>query len=572
MDDTLAQLIDMGFDPSVSQLALEQTNYQGVQQAIEYIYGLSTSNNLSGVKQGSTIGQTPPSSQQPLQSQKTLVDLTQGNNNSSNLTKTHVADQQLTSNKPKSQKTSLKSSIRESSETNSDDEYYQDVDDYEFDVPVQEIFTTNNSVIQARELIKTALVEIDNITNITETSPSEATLLLLHFQWNSNKLLERYYEDPDRVKQQAGVKAIDQYKIKINVPGQDCIICGDSLDQNNGSYLSCQHYACSDCWDGFITNKIKDGESIGMTCLSFKCTNIIPDIFVKEVVPKQYNKYLERLAQTFVDKNPNMRWCPVAGCGNALKADSKAETVASCTCGFKICFKCNQESHIPANCDQMKQWKKKCEDDSETANWIQSNTQDCPQCHSSIEKNGGCNHMTCKKCKHEFCWVCLGNWKNHSKCNTFDKDKVSKSESKKNLERYLFYFHRFNIHEQSKKFETKLRASTLETIMSIQNKKDKRWIDVKFLIQSTEILIQCRRTLKYTYVFGFYLPDGAEKNLFEYLQNDLEKTTEHLSGLLEKAEDKNIFDIKEVTNLASTKLRHLLEGVEEGLTLGGTKR
>ena len=40
--------------------------------------------------------------------------------------------------------------------------------------------------------------------------------------------------------------------------------------------------------------------------------------------------------------------------------------------------------------------------------------------------------MTCKKCKHEFCWLCMGDWKNHGEktggafsCNIYQnmKDK-----------------------------------------------------------------------------------------------------------------------------------------------------
>lgn len=25
----------------------------------------------------------------------------------------------------------------------------------------------------------------------------------------------------------------------------------------------------------------------------------------------------------------------------------------------------------------------------------------------------GCNHMQCFNCKHDFCWMCLGDWKAH---------------------------------------------------------------------------------------------------------------------------------------------------------------
>ena len=59
------------------------------------------------------------------------------------------------------------------------------------------------------------------------------------------------------------------------------------------------------------------------------------------------------------------------------------------------------------------------------------NTQECPQCNSTIEKDGGCNHMICKKCNHDFCWVCLGKWEPHGSswysCNRYDESEAKKA-------------------------------------------------------------------------------------------------------------------------------------------------
>ena len=82
-------------------------------------------------------------------------------------------------------------------------------------------------------------------------------------------------------------------------------------------------------------------------------------------------------------------------------------TTVKCTCGHPFCFRCGEEAHEPCGCAQLAEWAQKCQNESETANWILANTRKCPACSARIEKNQGCNHMTCRHCRYEFCWVCM---------------------------------------------------------------------------------------------------------------------------------------------------------------------
>ncbi len=69
------------------------------------------------------------------------------------------------------------------------------------------------------------------------------------------------------------------------------------------------------------------------------------------------------------------------------------------------------------------------ERDSNLANqaneqWIQYNTRACGQCNAPVERNQSCNHMTCTKCSHEFCYVCGNQWGNFQTCPYFNHPPV----------------------------------------------------------------------------------------------------------------------------------------------------
>lgn len=152
--------------------------------------------------------------------------------------------------------------------------------------------------------------------------------------------------------------------------------------------------------------------------------------------------------------------------------------------------------------------------------------------------------MTCRMCKYDFCWICMGGWEEHGqntggyyKCNKYDpsanKDK-NVEKAKAELDRYLHYYQRYHGHDSALKFASKQRENAEKKMVELQETERSAWIDVQFLKQAVEQVIECRRVLKYTYVLGHFLKDGtAEKELYEHHQEMLEKHTERLSELTE---------------------------------------
>lgn len=197
--------------------------------------------------------------------------------------------------------------------------------------------------------------------------------------------------------------------------------------------------------------------------------------------------------------------------------------------------------------------------------------------------------MSCKQCTYEFCWLCRGPWSEHGshtggyyQCNKYDASDAKSEDDKANdvrteLETYMFFFHRFDSHRSAGKIADQQRKACQKREEQILEKFDVRSQDTKFLMEATEQLILNRRTLQYSYVMGYYLDRTkvAEKNLFEYLQEDLEKHTNYLSELYEK-DLNSITDYQhfmkwkeEVTNYTRVTKKFLdnfLEGTSEGLT------
>merc|ERR1712157_669481 len=220
--------------------------------------------------------------------------------------------------------------------------------------------------------------------------------------------------------------------------------------------------------------------------------------------------------------------------------------------------------------------------ESETANWILANTKSCPKCSSRIEKNQGCNHMSCQQCKYEFCWICLAPWSEHGantggyyKCNKFDPnssnsdDQSDAAKAKRELDKYLHYYKRFHAHSEAQKFAKKQLKDTESRMVLIQESTDdSTWNDVDFLKDAVEQLVECRRVLKYTYTFAYYMSEtqSNQKERFEYHQEMLEKFTENLSEVTEEPlGEMNKADVRNQTRVVNMFMKNILQYVDDGM-------
>ncbi|KAI9326874.1 hypothetical protein BDR26DRAFT_809226 [Obelidium mucronatum] len=416
------------------------------------------------------------------------------------------------------------------------------------------------SEAQLRQSLHDAARDVAGVLGI---APSLAAVLLRFFRGNKDRLLEDYYaKDASQLLEQAGVR-VSAAGASAPPAAFECQICYDDTPTEKAA-LNCNHAFCKSCYSQYLHTKIVDeGEAARIQCPDSKCHVLVDEESVEGIVdPSVFRRYKNLLLKAYVDDTPSLKWCPHPNCEYAVSCkispSSLEEIVPSVACGsgHAFCFGCSlAQDHQPCVCSLVKLWLKKCADDSETANWISANTKECEKCQSTIEKNGGCNHMTCRKCKYEFCWVCMGPWSDHGtqwyNCNRFD-EKVSidardtQAKYRAALERYLHYFNRYANHEQSAKLDKELSEKIEKKMLEMQKNSALSWIEVQFLATAKSILLQSRNTLKWTYCFAYYLTRNNSTFLFEDNQRDLEMAVEQLSEMLESNfEPDKILELKQ---------------------------
>ncbi|CAA7405137.1 unnamed protein product [Spirodela intermedia] len=446
--------------------------------------------------------------------------------------------------------------------------------------------------------------DINRISQVLSISRCEACILLRHYKWSISKVHDSWFADEESVRTAVGL--LEKHVEMPNAKELTCGICFEVYPRDRMAAAVCGHPFCITCWRGYIGTSICDGPG----CLSLRCPDpscgaaVGQDMINMLTSEEDKEKYSRYLLRSYIEDNRKTKWCPAPGCEYAVEfVVGSGSYDVGCNCSHSFCWNCTEEAHRPVDCGTVSRWILKNSAESENMNWILANSKPCPRCKRPIEKNQGCMHITCTPpCKHEFCWLCLGPWTDHGErtggfyaCNryetakqegAYDEAERRREMAKNSLERYTHYYERWAANQSSRQ----KALSDLQTLQAVQlekisDKQSQPESQLKFITEAWLQIVECRRVLKWTYAYGYYLPENehAKRTFFEYLQGEAESGLERLHQCAEKelqvfidaegpSKDFNDFRTKlaGLTSVTRNYFENLVRTLESGLQDVGT--
>ncbi|KAI3702486.1 hypothetical protein L6452_28224 [Arctium lappa] len=460
---------------------------------------------------------------------------------------------------------------------------------------------SSSKVITKESLLAAQREDLRRVMELLSLREHHARTLLIHYRWDVEKIFAVLVEKGKiRLFTEAGLPMLESHDPDSSVSTSTtmCEICMEDLPSSEKTKMDCGHCFCNNCWTEHFVVKINEGQSRRIRCMAHKCFAICDEAIIRNLVSKRHLDLAEKfdrfLLESYIEDNKMVKWCPsTPHCGNAIRVEEDEFCEVECSCGNQFCFSCLCEAHSPCSCAMWALWTKKCRDESETVNWITVHTKPCPKCHKPVEKNGGCNLVSCI-CGQAFCWLCGGatgrdhTWSNitgHS-CGRYKEDREKKSErAKRDLYRYMHYHNRYKAHTDSFKQESRLKETIRDKVAVLEG-KDSQLRDFSWVTNGLYRLFRSRRALSYSYPFAFYMFGDElfndemtkedleiKQHLFEDQQQQLETNVEKLSKFIEEPFDQypddRIMDIRmQVINLSvitDTLCKKMYECIEADL-------
>ena len=377
--------------------------------------------------------------------------------------------------------------------------------------------TLDYEIIEQENIMKKRESLIEEFMECSCLNYDEAELVLNHFKWNYDKLVEVWYDNMEEIKIDSHIEQSPESIVNINEYFENnflyentCIICGDIKNNEDFIYLKYEHKACYSCMGTYLMDTLfSENKNVLSTLCPLKACNlyVTRSIYKKCIKDEEILKlYEESIKNIFINNNGNIKKCPNKCCNYFIQTHFNISKEIKCKCGLIFCFSCLEESHSTCLCEMVKQWSlmekeiKFNNDCPQLKPFV-----NCPNCKDKKSKNKISNHIKCE-CDEEFCYNCESKWSNHNN-NCYDH------EEGKN--KFFKFYKIVKKIDNDYSFCINLKG-IINNYMQDLAKKNLLISDVQFLNEVLDLIEDYYKFYKYLYIFRYFLFYDVDDNFLNY--------------------------------------------------------
>ncbi|KAM9956595.1 hypothetical protein ACTFIR_003319 [Dictyostelium discoideum] len=296
------------------------------------------------------------------------------------------------------------------------------------------------STVSQNKLIENCYNSIEKVSKHFDIPNSLSKKLLFQSGWDekksigvpSNREQNRSFIRNSNFSHKVNDIAMYKFKLIDESSTQDfeCSICYCDYSKSDMVELICGHSFCKRCLSHYFKTSVCDGNgsSSPIVCPSQGCLNkCIDEVTIESLLqPNMALVFLKNFTKDVIFLTPNTHECPYNNCNRVilgLRGTHKYIPYVACSDHDLFCLFCKKRGmHWPLPCSQSTY------DDHDlfSYRWILANTTICSKCKYPVERNQGCNHMTCIRCHHQFCYSCGSDYPHTSGCMGFGSSKENK--------------------------------------------------------------------------------------------------------------------------------------------------
>jgi IBR domain, a half RING-finger domain len=198
------------------------------------------------------------------------------------------------------------------------------------------------------------------------------------------------------------------------VQTKECVICVENkpLYRNFPAFTSCSHDpgTCSSCVAKQTVTLLEASSGTGWSsCRCPQCDAPIPTEELQNTLPRALVKEMRGLVDKALQStDDSWRWCLATGCGHGGLQNGLNEMIRCRKCDYRMCFKHQVPWHTGYSCQEYETSHPEAAVTKTNEEMIRKMSKPCPGCGIAVQKDGGCNNMSCEclPC-HAICIFCV---------------------------------------------------------------------------------------------------------------------------------------------------------------------